>query len=387
MAKVELVPGVYWVGAVDWKLSNFHGYLTQRGSTYNSYLIIDEKVVLVDTVKHYCYDEMLRNIGEIIDPARIDYVVANHVEMDHSGSLPKILEVAKKAVVITSPNGEKGLTRHYGKGWNYKVVKTGDAVKIGKRTLQFVLAPMVHWPDSMVTYIPEEKLLLSNDAFGQHLASSERFDDECVPGIVMHEAAKYYANIVLPLGAQVKKVLEAASKLDIRMIAPSHGLIWRKDVAGIVSKYADWADNTCEEKAVIVYDSMWGSTERMAGALAEVFREKGISYRLKSLQANHISDVMTDVLSAKYICVGSPTLNNGVLPTVASFLTYLKGLAPKKRIGIAFGSYGWGGQSVSDIEAVFESAGFTIPAKGLKIQYVPDDKDIAGFKDAVNQAI
>jgi len=209
MKPVEIKPGIYWVGGIDWDLRNFHGYLTQKGSTYNAYLIVDEKTVLVDTVKHYLFEEMLSRVKEIIDPSRIDYVVANHVEMDHSGSIPKILKIAPKAKVITSPQGEKGLSRHFKRDWNFRVVKSGDTINIGKRSLQFFLTPMVHWPDNMVTYIPEEKLLLSNDAFGQHLASAKRFDDEVGWDITFEEAAKYYANIVLPYGEQVKKALAA----------------------------------------------------------------------------------------------------------------------------------------------------------------------------------
>ncbi|MFC1508068.1 FprA family A-type flavoprotein [Candidatus Omnitrophota bacterium] len=377
---MEIKKGIYWVGGIDWKLKNFHGYSTERGSTYNAYLIIDKKITLVDTVKHYFFDEMLKRIKDIIDPAKIDYIVSNHTEMDHSGSLPKVLDIAKNAVVLCSPNGEKGLRRHFKKDWNFKVVNTGDSINIGERNLNFVLTPMVHWPDSMVTYLPEEKLLLSNDAFGQHIASNERFVDEVEWGIVKEEATKYYANIVLPYGSQVQKALGVVGSLDVDMIAPSHGLIWKKRIKDIVECYKKWSSNTCDEKAVIVYDTMWHSTEKMAHVLEEVFKEKGLSCVVKDLATSHISDVMTDVLEAKYICVGSPTLNNGMLSTVASFLTYMKGLAPKNRIGIAFGSYGWGGQSVGEIENVLEGCKFQLPIKGLKIQYVPDENDLEDLK-------
>jgi len=387
MSSRNLLQDVYWVGAIDWNLRSFHGYLTQRGSTYNAYLIVDEKVVLVDTVKYHLYDEMLKHIKEIIDPSKIDYIVSNHVEMDHSGSIAKVLEVAKNATIITSPNGEKGLKRHFKKDWKFRVVKTGDTVKIGKKTLTFVLAPMVHWPDSMVTYIPEDKLLLPNDAFGQHVATSERFDDEYDFDIIKEETTKYYGNIVLPFGVQVNKLLEIASKLDIKMIAPSHGIIWRKHIKDIVALYKKWASNTCDEKAVIVYDTMWHSTEKMAYAVKDAFEEKGIKYELRSLQTNHISDIITSLLSAKYICVGSPTLNNGILPTVSSFLTHLKGLSPKNRIAIAFGSYGWGGQSVSEIENIFEECKFKVPIKELRLQYVPDEKELDELKEKVKRVL
>ncbi|MDD4203067.1 MAG: FprA family A-type flavoprotein [Candidatus Omnitrophica bacterium] len=383
----ELKKGIYWVGGIDWDLRDFHGYLTQRGSTYNAYLIVDEKIVLVDTVKHYLYDEMLSNIRKIIDPEKIDYIVSNHVEMDHSGSLPMIKNIAKKAAIITSPNGEKGLKAHYKEDWDFKVVKTGDSISIGSRNLDFVLCPMVHWPDSMVTYIPEEKLLLPNDAFGQHIASSQRFDDQLGFDVLMEEAAKYYANIVLPFGEQVLKALEILNTLDIDMIAPSHGIIWRKNVPKIVEKYKKWASNETEKKAVIVYDSMWGSTKKMAYSAKDVLEENSISYRMMDLKHCHISDIITEILSAKYIFVGSPTLNNGVLPTVGAFLVYLQGLAPKNRTAIAFGSYGWGGQSVGIIEDVFEKIGFNIPIKGLKYKYIPFEKELGDFKDKISNCL
>ena len=387
MTQVEIKRGIYWVGAIDWDLRNFHGYLTQRGSTYNAYLIIDEKIVLVDTVKSYLFNEMLERVKAIIDPARIDFIISNHTEMDHSGGLPMMMEIAKNATLICSPNGEKGLRRHFKKDWNFRIVNTGDSINIGKRALKFVCIPMVHWPDSMVTYMPEEKLLLSNDAFGQHVASYERFDDEIGWDIAREEAAKYYANIVLPYGVKVQKALEVVSGLDIDMIAPSHGIIWRTRIKEILNCYKKWSFNTCDEKAIIAYDTMWHSTEKMAYALSEVFEEKGIKYAMKNLATNHISDIMTELLEAKYICVGSPTLNNGLLPTVSAFLTYMKGLAPKNRIGIAFGSFGWGGQSVSEIENIFESCGFSVPLKGLKIQYVPDGKELIELKEKIRRAI
>ncbi len=386
MKAVEIKKGIYWVGAIDWGLKDFHGYLTHRGSTYNAYLIIDEKIVLVDTVKHYLYDEMLARINNLIDPAKIDYIISNHAEMDHSGCLPKITRIAKDAVLITSPNGQKGLKQHFEENFTFQVVNTGDIINIGKRNLQFVLTPMVHWPDSMVTYLPEDKLLLPNDAFGQHIASSERFDDQLGLETALGEAAKYYANIVLPFGTQVKKALAELSGLKIDMIAPSHGIIWRKYLPNIIASYTKWADNQVEEKAVVVYDTMWGSTEKIAQIISDTFKNKGIAVELINLKTDHISDVMTKILSAKYICVGSPTLNNGLLPTVAAFLCYLRGLGPKKRVGLSFGSYGWGGQSVSQIEEVLTSCGFQI-LESLKAQYVPNQEMLSKLKTKLEAVI
>jgi len=386
MKPVEIKKDIYWVGAIDWDLRNFHGYLTQRGSTYNAYLIVDKKIALVDTVKHHFFDEMMERVKKIIDPSKIDYIISNHVEMDHSGGLTQAARVCKNATIITSPNGEKGLKKHYGNNLNLKVVNTGDSVNLGKRNLKFLLTPMVHWPDSMATYIPEEKILLPNDAFGQHIASPERFDDELEWGIVRYEAAKYYANIVLSYGAQVSKALEAVSGLEIDIIGPSHGIIWRGNLSGIIGEYKKWANNTTENKAVIVYDTMWKSTELLARTIYNCFESKGVRVRLMSLQTNHISDVMTELLTAKYVCVGSPTLNNGMLPTISAFLTYMKGLAPKNRVGLAFGSYGWGGQSVGQVEDILKACGFQM-WDSIKVQYIPDGDVLNGIENKLEEVI
>ena len=383
--KVEIKPDIYWVGGIDWDIRNFHGYSVQRGTTYNSYLIIDKKVTLVDTVKHYLYEEMLSRIKEIIEPSKIDYIISNHVEMDHSGSIQKLLEVAHNAKIITSTRGEKGLKRHYKKDWDFKVVKSGDTLNIGKRTLHFVHIPMVHWPDSMVTYIPTDKLLLPNDAFGQHIATSERFDDEIDWGILKEEAAKYYANIVMPYGRQVEKALEELSGLEIDMIAPSHGIIWRSQIPKILGEYIKWAQNETDEKALIIYDSMWGSTEKMAYKLMDGILEAGIPVTMKNLKNNHISDIITDVISSRLVLLGSPTLNNTMLPTMGGFLTYLKGLKPKNRIGFVFGSYGWGGQAVGEIENILKDLSWDMPVESININFVPDEKELADVKKTGNK--
>ncbi len=380
MNTVELKPNVYWVGGIDWDLRNFHGYLTQRGTTYNSYLIMDEKIVLVDTVKHYLFDEMLARIKDICDPSKIDFIVSNHVEMDHSGSLPKILEYASNAKVITSTKGEKGLRKHYKKDWDFHVVKSGDTINIGSRNLTFVHTPMVHWPDNMVTYIPEDKLLLSNDAFGQHIACFSRFDDEVGWEILCEEAGKYYANIVLPFGDQVKKALDALSGLKIDMIGPSHGIIWRSFIPKILEEYQKWSTNQTENKALIVYDTMWGSTEKLAYMLREGLTEVGVPVTMKNLKVTHISDVMTDLLTSKMILIGSPTINNGMLPTLGAFLTYIKGLKPKNRIGFAFGSYGWSGQAAGQIEEVMKELKWELPKDIVKINYIPEPGDLENMR-------
>ncbi|AEG16590.1 flavodoxin/nitric oxide synthase [Desulfofundulus kuznetsovii DSM 6115] len=381
MQPVEIKTKIYWVGGIDWDLRYFHGYLTPRGTTYNAYLIVDEKIVLVDTVKHYLFDEMLSRIKKVVDPAKIDYLVVNHVEMDHSGSVPKIMDLAPGAKIVTSPQGKKGLERHYKRNWDFVVVNSGDELNIGSRTLKFVHTPMVHWPDSMVTYIPEEKLLLPNDAFGQHIASIERFDDELGWDVVHEEAAKYYANIVLPYGDQVNKALEVVSQLPIDVIAPSHGVIWRSFLPRILQVYRRWANHETGKKALIVYDTMWGSTKKIALALQDGLEDAGIPVTVRFLQTSHISEIMPDVLVSKAVLIGTPTLNNGMLPSVSAFLTYLKGLRPKNRIGFAFGSYGWGGQGAKEVKAFMQSMGWEVPLDVVNLQYIPGEDELEAVRE------
>jgi len=386
MKAVKVAEGIYWVGAIDWNLRNFHGYLTQRGSTYNAYLIVDEKITLIDTVKYYLTSEMMERISSVIDPARIDYVISNHVEMDHSGALPEVMKIAKNATLFASPKGETGLREHYKQPWNFKAMESGTVLNLGKRNLHFILTPMVHWPDNMVAYMPEEKILFSNDAFGQHLASSERFDDEYPLDISMLEARKYFANIVLPYSKQVQKVLVGMQDLDIKIIANSHGIIWRSHVDQILKGYQSWASNETRKKALVIYDSMWGSTESMALAIQDAFENKGFTTSLMSLQHHHISDIMTEVIDAEYICVGSPTLNGRMLPTMSAFLTYLTGLAPKNRKAIVFGSYGWGPKQIEDMSGILTDAGFEV-IKTEKHKYVPAAEDLAGLKERISSLI
>ena len=386
MRPVEIKKGIYWVGGVDWTLRNFHGYLTQRGSTYNAYLVIDEKITLIDAVKHYLADELLERISVIIDPAKIDYIVSNHIEMDHSGALPRLIELNPNVKIVASPNGIKGLKAHFKQDWNFQVVNTGDVLSLGKRSLHFVLTQMVHWPDNMVSYMPEEKILFSNDAFGQHIASHERFDDEYPLNITMEEAKKYYANIVMPYGAMVQKALKALGGLDIDVIAPSHGIMWRKNIPVILAEYSKWCQNESEKNALIIYDTMWDSTHKMAIAISRAFENKGIPFDMLSLQHTHMSDIITRVLTAKYICVGSPTLNNNMLPTVAGFLAYFKGLAPKNRVGLAFGSYGWGGHSIVMVHQELESCQFKM-LDPIKFMWVPDAAELKVITEKVESQL
>ncbi len=385
---VPVKPDVYWVGSIDWNERNFHGYTTERGSTYNAYLILDEKITLIDTSKPGFEDELLERISDVIDPSTIDYIISNHVEMDHSGAIPSVLAKAPNATIITSdPKGAQGLKAHYGDDLPLMPVKTGDTLPIGKRTLTFVHTPMVHWPDNMVTYSPYDKILFSNDAFGQHFASSKHFDDEVGLPEVLAQAKKYYANIVMPYSRNVQKALLAVADLDIDIIAPAHGVIWRSHVDEIIANYQLWSSLEPDEYAIVVYDSMWHSTEAMALQIAEAFMECGIPMRLFDLKVNHISDIMTEVLSAKYIAVGSPTLNMTYMPTVAGFLCYMRGLAPKGRIGIPFGSYGWAPAGPNQVASVLEGCGFEMPFGTLTHQWTEDEDGLDELHKAIVEGL
>lgn len=372
----EIKKGVYWVGAIDWNIRSFHGYTTHRGSSYNAYLIIDEKIALIDTVKEHFFDEMLYRIKKIIDPSKINYLISNHTEPDHSGSLIRMMKEAENAEVIASDIGVKGLKKYYGAELKVTSVKEKPKISLGNKTLVFAPIPMVHWPDSMVTYIPEDKLLLSNDAFGQHLASKGRFDDEVDTAILMQEAETYYANIVMPLWMSVNRAFKALEGLDFNMIAPSHGIIWRTNPGMILKAYERWVSGYSKEKAIIVYDTMWGSTEKLALSITEGLMSEGIDVNVFKLRDTDNSDIIAQILESKAVLVGSPTLNNGLFPSVASFLTYLKGLKPQNKIGAAFGSFGWGGGAKRLIEEEIKSAGIELIKNDIDYNYKPTKDEL-----------
>jgi len=381
MGKVELKKGIYWVGAIDWNIRNFHGYNTPRGTTYNAYLIVDDKVALIDTVKAPFFEEMAERIQEIIPLDKIDYLISNHVEMDHSGSLPRIKEQAKNATIIATKRGEAGLTRYFKRQWPFQIVKTGDTLDLGKRKVTFVEVPMVHWPDSMVTYSPSDKILFSNDAFGQHIATSKRFDDEVGWEIIYPEAITYYSNIVMHLSGPVLKALDAAKGLELDMIAPCHGVIWRENIEKIVKAYYSWAKFEAKEKALIIYDTMWGSTEKMAKAILEGISEEGVEVKLMNITQTGRTEIMKEVIDAKAVLVGSSTINNGMFPTVADFLCYFKGLRPQGKIGIAFGSYGWAGGATKAIIEELKATGVEIIEPEIKYQFLPDKEELEQCKE------
>ncbi len=378
MKPVEIAKNVFDVGVRDWNIRNFHGYSTYQGTTYNAFLIVDEKIVLIDAVKSNFADQLIENISRIVDPEKIDFVISNHTEMDHSGGLPRVMhKIGEEKPIYCSKMGQKNLSRHFSRHLNYQPVSSGQEMRIGKRTLSFLETRMLHWPDSMFTYLKEEKILFSSDAFGEHYAGPEKFDDEIGDDIMPH-AKKYFANILLPYAPLILKLVDQVTELglEIDMICPDHGVIWRKDPTKIIHAYVEWSRQNPAPKAVVVYDSMWHSTEAMAEAIASSLMANGVKAYPMHLGICHRSDIMTEVLDAGAVIVGSPTLNNGLFPTVSDFLTYMKGLKPKNKLAAAFGSYGWSGESVKIINGEMEAMGFEMLDPGIRVQYVPDDADM-----------
>ena len=376
MTKIKLADGVHWVGAIDWDLRFCGSYTTPRGTTYNSYLIVDDKVALVDTVKTGFEHEMLERIKEIVDPAKIDYVICNHVERDHSGAIPKVMEIAKDAKLIISHRGEIGLQRHYHSNWNTMTVKTGDELSLGRKNLMFIEAPMLHWPDNMFTYLKEDKILMSNDAFGQHIATHHRFEDE-VGEAAMDEAIKFFAVIVSPYSSIVYKKIEEIEKkgLEISMIAPAHGVIWRQP-AKIIEAYKRWSSGQAKRKATVIFDTMWGSTGRMAHDIARGIASENVEVKLFNLRTSDSSEIMKEILESRMIVVGSPTLNRDMYPTVGGFLTFLRGIRPVNKKAAVFGSYGWGGGSNKLMKEELKAAGIDVLEEELSVQYVPTEEDL-----------
>jgi flavorubredoxin len=369
---VTLCENIDWVGYVDWTIRDFHSYDTERGATYNAYLVRDEKTALIDAVKAPYADDLLAKISALCPPEKIDYVVCNHAEPDHSGALPRALAAMPRAVLVCDKKCAEILAEHYDtSNWKTRIVATGDTISLGRRTLRFIETPMVHWPESMFTYVPEEKLLFSMDAFGQHYASAERFDDQSPLDTVMDEAKTYYANIIMPYGKSVKACLERVKELDIEMIAPSHGIIWRQHADGILSAYRQWMDCTPQPKVLVVYDTMWENTGAMAQAILEGAARPGVQVKLIHLRRSNLTRLATEVLDAAAVAFGSATLNHNMMPMAAAALCYLEGLKPRGKYCFAFGSYGWGKGGAENVEQRLRDIGWEILREPIRAKYRP----------------
>ncbi|MBI4733771.1 MAG: FprA family A-type flavoprotein, partial [Rubrobacteridae bacterium] len=375
MAAVEIKDGIYWVGAVDWSVRDFHGYETPRGTSYNNYLIIDDQITLVDTVKNTFADETIRNIeGVIKDLSKIKNIVINHIENDHASSIENILRYTPDAQIYITEKGKRGFERFYDTtGWNFNIVKSGDTLNTGHKTLMFLETPMLHWPDSMMTYVKEDKLLISQDGFGQHIASSARFDDQYMSDVCEAELVDavidYYANILMPFGQIVKTKIAEIVKLglEIDMIAPDHGVIWRRNADRVIQMYLDMANGKANMDVAIVYDTMWKSTEMMITPIVQGIIDEGIGCKVYKLRATPSSQVIKELWKSRGWLFGTPTLNNLMFPTVAGFMSSLRGLRPKNRIVGAFGSYGWGAGGVKGLYEEFGKLGLEIFEPGVEV--------------------
>ncbi len=382
MKAIAIRPDVYWVGAIDWAVRDFHGYVTPNGTTYNNYLVVDDHITLFDTVKYDFARTTIKNITEIVDPSKIENIVINHIENDHVTSINNIMSLTPDATIYITEKGKKGLERFYDiSSWKIKTVKTGDTLNIGKRNLMFIETPMLHWPDSMMTYIKEEKILISQDGFGQHFASASRFDDEFIECASLQEledaVIDYYANILMPFGNIIKNKLAEMQKmgLEIEVIAPDHGIIWRKDPGKILKMYTDMANGAADLRVAIIYDTMWHSTEIMTRPIMRGIRDEGVDCKIIKLRATPMSVAIKEFWKARATLIGTPTLNNKMYPSVAEFLHHVAGLRPKNRITGAFGSYGWGGGAVKETYEMLKEMKLEVFEPGVEALYRPSPED------------
>lgn len=383
MKGIEIKPDIYWVGAIDWPVRDFHGYVIPKGTTYNNYLIVDDEITLIDTVKYNFAEVSIQCVSSVIDPSKIKNIVINHVENDHASSLDRFMALAPDAHIYITERGRQVIERFFDiSRWDVNVVKTGDELKIGKHTLRFIETPMLHWPDSMMTYVKQARLLISQDVFGQHLATSVRFDDEfatCGSRAHLDEAViDYYANILMPFGPLIKSKIKAIQDMgiEIDMIAPDHGLIWRGEPGRVMDMYMAMAKGKADLSVSIIYDTMWKSTEIMTGPLMQGIKDEGVDCKVVKLRNSPMSEAITEFWKSRGCLVGSPTLNNEVFPSVAQFMTYLRGLRPKDRIVGAFGSYGWGGGAVKWLYGQFSEMKLEVVEDGVEVKYKPSSEEM-----------
>jgi flavorubredoxin len=375
---IRISDRVYWVGAIDWSLRDFHGYLTSRGTTYNAFLIKADRVTLIDTVKRPFYDEMLSRIASVVDPSTIDTIVSHHAELDHSACLPELTRLVSPARVLTSKAGVDALAQHFSLDVPVEPVKTGTTVELGEAKLTFHDTRMLHWPESMVSFLEGDGVLFSQDGFGMHLASHERWTDEVPQSIVDYETAKYFANILMPFAGPVGKVVDKLGEVlkQTKVIATDHGPLWREGIDDLLGNYKTWCEGKPSRKVVITYASMWQSTAAMARAIAEGAASTGVKVKLMGLDTAHRSDIATELLDAAALLVGSPNLNGQMYPTVADVLTYLKGLKPKGLVGAAFGSYGWSPAALDQVHKTLEELKVDLIREPLAVKYVPTQEDL-----------
>lgn len=383
----KITDKVTWIGKVDWELKSFHGheYSTWRGSSYNSYLIRDEKTALIDTVWQPYDKEFVQRLKNEIDLNSIDYIIINHSEIDHSGALPELMREIPNTPIYCTSNGAKILKGHYHNDWNFVTVKTGDTLKLGETALTFIEAPMLHWPDSMFTYMNGDNILFSNDAFGQHYATESLYNDLADTSEIYEEAIKYYANILTPFSKLVVRKIEEvlAFGLPLSMICTSHGVIWKNNPVQIVEQYLNWAKDYKENQITIIYDTMWNSTRKMAEAIACGIEEADAQVTVKLLNASKDdkNDIITQIFKSKGIVLGSPVVNNEILHSISGLMEMVKGLKFKGKKAAAFGSYGWSGENVKLLNGKLKDAGFDVVNDGIRSLWVPDEDELSKIRD------
>ncbi|AGA68471.1 putative flavoprotein [Desulfitobacterium dichloroeliminans LMG P-21439] len=378
----KITETITYVGKIDWELRNFHGeeYKTKRGSSYNSYLIRDEKTVLIDTIWEPFGREFVTKLKQEIDLKEIDYIIMNHNEVDHSGALPFLMEEIPDTPIYCTANGKKILQGSYHKDWNFVEVKTGDRLNIGSRELIFIEARMLHWPDTMFSYLTGDNILFSNDGFGQHFASEHMYNDLVDTSELYTEALKYYGNILAPFSKMVTAKINEIVKLElpINMICPSHGVIWRDNPLQIVHKYLEWANDYQEDQVTIIYDTMWNATRKMAESIATGIRmvDPNLTVKLFNSARSDTTEIIGEVFRSKAIAVGSPTVNNGYLSSIAAIMEEIKGLKFKNKKAVAFGSYGWSGEVTKLLNEELKKGGFEVVDDGVRLMWTPDENDL-----------
>ncbi|MFA5393520.1 MAG: FprA family A-type flavoprotein [Candidatus Ratteibacteria bacterium] len=383
MGDITIGEGIYWIGAIDWNLREFHGYRTGRGSTYNSYLILDEKKCVVDTVKTPFTSEFIAKIKELTALSEIDYIVSNHLELDHAGAVAELAKVCPKAKILATGQWIEGAKKYFGQNLPVQQIRTGDKILLGKNTLTFIEAPMLHWPDSMFTYLPEQEILMPNDAFGQHYATSQRFDDQVPESTLMEEALRYFANILQPFSPLILKMIAKITEMQLKLkvIAPSHGIIWRKAPGKVIDAYQHWAKGDAHREAVIVYDTMWGSTEIIGRKIAKGIMRENIPVSILSLKENDPGDIIAAIFKAKAVALGAPVLNNLPFPEIVKLFIFLKGLKPQNKLWALFGSYGWNKGILPQFGEEIKAAGFQMPLPVFETRFRPGPEEEKSAQD------
>ncbi len=370
----ELAKGVYWVGIRDWNRRLFDALIPLPiGTSYNSYLVIgSSKKALIDTARPGFEREFEEKIRKILDPAEIDYVIMNHAEPDHAGSIPHIMGINEKAKLITSVQGAK-MAKTFYKVPDERIqpVRDQETISLGDKTLKFIEAPMLHWPETMFTYLQEDKILFPCDFFGSHSAGG-MYDDELDDLLVY--AQRYFGEIMMPFRSMGQKAMEKIKNLEIKMIAPSHGPVHRNPDR-ILNAYRKWVNGETKRKAIVVYVTMWRSTEKMIKSVVETLASEGIETAVYDLTVSDLGEIAKDLVDSKAIVLGAPTVLGGLHP-LAVYATYLtKALRPPLKFGLVLSSYGWGGGAVKQAQEILGSTKLDLVG-AVEINGPPSEDDI-----------